>query len=214
MSSYSELEAALSLERFGRYLAWAGGDRARAIELYTLNTRVSESLYTPLQTLEVALRNRIHSVMSEAVNEEWFRASGMLLGEWQPQQLAKAIEDIRREGREPTAGRIVAAVTFGFWTAMFGKHYENLWQTTLHSIGSRENGKGLARKDFSRPLLKIRYLRNRVAHHEPVIGQDLQKIFAQMMELTSWLSPPAAEWCASHCRFTEVYPSPGVELHA
>jgi len=38
------LEEALSLERFGRYLAWAGGDRARALDLYALNTRLSEAL--------------------------------------------------------------------------------------------------------------------------------------------------------------------------
>jgi hypothetical protein len=37
--SYENLEHALSLERFSRYLAWAGDDRARAIELYTLNTK-------------------------------------------------------------------------------------------------------------------------------------------------------------------------------
>lgn len=61
MSSRGGFEQALSLERFGRYLDWAAGDGMRAIELYTLNTRISESLYTPLQMLEVALRNRIHA---------------------------------------------------------------------------------------------------------------------------------------------------------
>lgn len=66
------LEQALSLERFGRYLDWAAGDRARAIELYTLNTKISESLYTPLQMLEVALRNRIHAVMTETRHVGWF----------------------------------------------------------------------------------------------------------------------------------------------
>jgi len=60
---FSDLEEALSLERFGRYLAWSHGDRHQAIRLYTLNTKVSESLYTPLQMLEVALRNRIHRVL-------------------------------------------------------------------------------------------------------------------------------------------------------
>jgi hypothetical protein len=47
-------------------------DWKRAIALYTLNTAVSEALYTPLQMLEVALRNRIHSVMTGARHETWF----------------------------------------------------------------------------------------------------------------------------------------------
>ena len=36
-----DLEQALSLERFARYLAWADGGRQRAVELYTLNTQLS-----------------------------------------------------------------------------------------------------------------------------------------------------------------------------
>src|SRR5271168_1299808 len=124
-SSHADLELALSLERFGRYLAWAGRDRERAIELYTLNSRISESLYTPLQSLEVALRNRIHAVMAEAVGDEaWFHQAGVLLNDRQPEQLTKAVEDLNAVNKMPTPGRIVAALSFGFWTAMFGPHYE------------------------------------------------------------------------------------------
>jgi hypothetical protein len=204
---YKDLEHALSLERFGRYLDWAGGDRARAIELYTLNTRLSESFYTPLQALEIALRNRIHSVMTEARHEAWFRDDGALLGERQPDQLAKAIEDIEREGKDAAPGRIVAALTFSFWTSMFGKEYEALWQITLHRIASRPGGKGFKRKDFSGPLAAIRSLRNRVAHHEPIIMWNLPKHYDKIIELTGWLSPPAAEWCAANSRFRELYPA-------
>ncbi|MBH0619085.1 hypothetical protein I3A86_23500, partial [Salmonella enterica] len=136
-ASYDELEQALSLERFGRYLAWAGGERGRAVELYTLNTQLSEALYTPLQMLEVALRNRVHAVMTETRGEGWFHDKGLLLGEWQPAQLAKAVEDIEKDRKEVTPGRIVAALTFSFWTSMFGKDYETLWQTTLHRVGRR-----------------------------------------------------------------------------
>ena len=200
------LEQALSLERFGRYLDWAAGDRARAIELYTLNTRISESLYTPLQMLEVALRNRIHAVLTEARHEDWFHDAGFLTAS-QAEQLAKAIEDVRDGAkREPTPGRIVAALTFGFWTAMFGPEYETLWQTTLHRIARRPDGKGLRRKDFSRPLMPIRMLRNRIAHHEPVIAWDVPKHYRNIIELTGWLCPAAADWCEAHSRFLEVYP--------
>lgn len=212
MVSYEDLEQALSLERFARYLAWANGDRARAIELYTLNTKVSESLYIPVQMLEVALRNRIHSVMTEARHEGWFHAEGMLLGEWQPAQLVDAIRDIEKEGKEPTPGRIVAALTFSFWTAMLGKDYENLWQTTLHRIAKKPNGKGLRRKDFSTPLTPIRLLRNRIAHHEPIINWDLPKHYGKIVELTQWLSPAAAEWCEANSRFLEVHPEGRIEL--
>ena len=212
--SYEELEQALSLERFGRYLDWAGGDREQAIELYTLNTALSEALYTPLQMLEVALRNRIHAVMTEARHESWFQDDGVLLGQWQPEQLAKAIADVEEDRKEPTPGRIVAALTLSFWTSMFGKDYETLWQKTLHRIGRRADGKGLRRKDFSGPLAPIRQLRNRIAHHEPILMWNLPKRYASMLELTSWLSPAAADWCRTHSRFEQVHPDGQIDLQA
>lgn len=214
VNSYEELEKALSLERFARYLDWAGGDRERAIELYSLNTALSEALYTPLQMLEVALRNRIHAVMAEAVNESWFQEETVLLGQWQPEQLAKAIKDIEQSGKDPTPGRIVAALTFSFWTSMFGKDYETLWQQTLHKVGRRGDGKGLRRKDFSGPLAQIRSLRNRIAHHEPILMWDLRKRYVSILELTGWLSPPALAWCQAHSRFEQVHPVEPIVLEA
>ena len=133
-------------------------------------------------------------------------------GEWRPGQIDKAIGDIRGEGKEPTPGRVVAALTFGFWTAMFGKDYEVLWQTTLHRIASRPDGKGLKRKDFSAPLTPIRKLRNRIAHHEPILMWNLPKHHEKIIELTSWLSPPAAEWCVANSRFPELYPAERIHL--
>jgi hypothetical protein len=194
-------------------LSWAQGDRARAIELYTLNTRISESLYTPFQALEVSLRNRIHVVMTEALgNEGWFHQVGVLLNDRQPGQLAKAIEDLRAVNTAPTPGRIVAALSFGFWTAMFGPDYEGLWRATLHRIAAKPDGARLSRKDFSGPLTPIRTIRNRVAHHEPIITWDLRKHHRKMVELIRWLSPAAAAWCRENDRFEQVYPAERISI--
>jgi hypothetical protein len=207
---FAHFEAAFSLERFSRYLGWAANDRVRAVNLYTLNTQVSESLYTPLQMLEVALRNRIHAVMSELHGEDWVRNVALLLGDHQPAQIENAIRDIQADRKEPTPSRIVAALTLGFWTAMFGRLYEDRWQQGLHRIAKRTDGRGLRRKDFSEPLGRIRKLRNRIAHHEPVIYSDLHKTHAQILTLIQWLSPPASDWCAAHSRFPDVCPA---DLH-
>jgi len=205
-TAHEGLEEALSTERFNRYLEWADSDRERAIALYTLNSRLSEALYLPMQMLEIALRNRIHTVMRTVFHDRWFCDEGRLLGRRQPEQLEKAIADIKDQNREGTAGQIVAELTFGFWTAMLGADYEDLWQQTLHRIAKKPNGKGLRRKDLSGPLTPIRALRNRVAHHEPIIAWNLPKHYQNIIEITAWLSPPAAIWCQEYCRFPEVHP--------
>ena len=201
-----QIEETLSLERFGRYVDWAEGNHDRALELYTLNAKLSEALYIPLQMLEVVLRNRIHAVMTLARHEQWFHDDSFLLVETQRGQLTKALSDLADDGKPPTPGRLVAALTFSFWTSMLAPAYENLWQETLHAVARRENGKGLRRKDLSGPLTPIRTLRNRIAHHEPIIQWNLPKHHAAIVEITAWLSPAAAQWTRTHGRFMEVHP--------
>lgn len=208
-----DLATILSTDRFARYLAWANNDEGRALELYTLNVKLSESLYLSLHALEIALRNRIHFVMSEVDNEGWLLDEANLLVEQQRDQVLEAKEGLQREGKELTSGRVLAAVSFSFWTSMFAPPYDSLWQTTLHKIGKREDGKGLRRKDFSTPLATIRLLRNRVAHHEPIIYWDLEKHHAKIRELTRWLAPAAADWCDQHCRFSALHPGGKIALH-
>ena len=202
-----ELEQALSLERFSRYMSWAGGDRRRALDLYALNTRLSEALYVPLQVLEVALRNRVHAVLAEHKGCRWFEEPDLLIGPYQREQVTAALLDLARQRKEATPGRVVAALTLSFWTTMLGKPYENLWQTDLHRIARREDGKGLTRKSLSVPLTPIRLLRNRIAHHEPILFWDLEKHHSAILQITVWLSPAAASWCRSLDRFSQVFPS-------
>jgi hypothetical protein len=205
-AEFNALEDALSLERFARYMAWAEGDRQHAIRLYTLNTQISESLYTPLQMLEVALRNRIHCVLTDLLGRDWMCREADLLGDHQPRQVRDAIDRIEKAGRTPDPARIVSALSLGFWTSMLGRVYEERWREGLYRIARREDGKNLKRKDLTTPLMRIRELRNRIAHHEPIIHWDLHKSHRQMIQLTSWLSPPAAAWCLAHGRFTWTCP--------
>jgi hypothetical protein len=210
--TYPGIEDTISLERFSTYLGWAVGDRNWAVKLYTLNAQLSESLYTPLHMLEVALRNRIHQVMSKGLGDAWYDLPEHQANAWQADMLAKARADLAEKGKQDTPGAMVAALTFGFWTAMLGREYENLWQTTLKDIARREDGKGLRRKDFAKPLGAVRYLRNRLAHHETVLHWDLRKHHDAILRMTRWLSPVAADWCKACSRFDALYPAEGIIL--
>ena len=67
-----DLEASFSAERLGTYLKAAGGDRARALHLYTWNTAISAAFYGPLQGLEVALRNAMHRRLTAFYGAAWY----------------------------------------------------------------------------------------------------------------------------------------------
>lgn len=211
MAQIDDMEAALSLERFARYIIWADGDRERALTLYTLNTLVSEALYIALHTLEVCLRNRIHHVMTALHGERWFENPSLIKLEHQAAQVADAVAELKSAGKEASAGRVIAALSFSFWTTMFSPDYEDLWRSSLTGIATRQD-KPLVRKDFSRPLTQIRLLRNRIAHHEPILHWDLRRHHRALRDLTHWLSPPAVAWSAPLDRFEQVYPDKGVIL--
>lgn len=205
------MEAALSLERFARYVAWADGDRERAVSLYTLNTQVSEALYVPLQALEVALRNRIHTVMSAAHGPGWFQPEAGHVTDRQAEQVRAAVAELTEAGKPIEDGRVVAALTFSFWTSMFGREQDDLWKRTLHKIATRD-GRFLSRKDFTARLTQVRLLRNRIAHHEPILYWNLPKLHQSMLEMTRWLSPAMDDWRGTVDRFAQVHPAERLAL--
>lgn len=194
-----------SRERVGRYVAWAGHCDIQASRLYSMNLQLSESLYVALQTLEVLLRNRIHEVLAAEHGQFWFEPQrGVLCIPRQHDQVRAATSDLHRQGRTVTPGGVISHLTLSFWTMMFNKEHETLWQKTLHGIASERVLRGLRRKQFSTPLVRIRHLRNRIAHHEPILHWPLDAYHADMMQLMEWIAPQAACWCRRHDRFPHL----------
>ena len=62
------------------------------------------------------------------------------------------------------------------------------------------------------PISRIRKLRNRIAHHEPIIHWNLPKYHEEILKVTRWLSPVAEKWTRHHSRFNDVYPSKRIFL--
>ena len=208
----STIAETLSADRFARYVAWAEGDQARALELYRLNVRVSAELTVPLHFLEVALRNRVNAVMTRRHGPYWFDDPAFVLKDEQRAQLADGRANLARERKDETPDRLIAETTFSFWTSMLNNEYEPLWRTGLSDIALSEEGRRLTRKKLSAPLGRLRTLRNRIAHHEPIIYWSLPKHHDMAIQLTRWLAPPAADLAEQESRFHEVWPDEGLFL--
>lgn len=199
-------EDALSNERFGSYMDSAQGDREKALALYALNAQVSAALYIPLQVLEVALRNRFHHHLSEAYGESWYDRHGVITHAFQRYKIAEAQLELARERRPLEPGRVIAGLTFGFWTAcLSGSYDERLWRKGGLAKAFTAGGEKPKRGKVNDLLNPIRKLRNRIAHHEPILYWNLPKHHANIMLLTRWLVPIAADWCEAHSTFEEVF---------
>jgi len=200
------IEDALSNERFGAYMASAKGDRDKALALYRFNSQASAALYIPLQVLEVTLRNRFHHHLSEAYGECWFDRHGVITHAFQRHKISESQLELAREKRPLEPGRIIAGLTFGFWTTcLSGPYDESLWRKGGLSKAFTASGEKPKRGKVNALLNPIRRLRNRIAHHEPILYWDLPKHYANMLLLTRWLVPVAADWCEAHSNFPAAF---------
>ena len=165
------LQHLCSPERFIPYQRFCGGDDTRAMQLYQYNIELSESLYPPLSLLEITLRNAIHRELTNNFNTpEWydtFAADPALAPLDNMIQAAKTRHTQERKSINP--GNIVAALNFGFWTALFNHRYErSLWGKLRFAFPNMPR-RQRTRANVSRPINRIRQrLRNRVYHYEPI----------------------------------------------
>lgn len=204
------LELAHSPERLGTYDAAAGGDRERAIELYLWNTAVSAAFYGGLQALEVGLRNAIHRELSRAYGPAWYDEPRFRKID---PQLGASIDDtrnnLRKQHRAVSTGRLVAGISFGFWTRLYshGKLgvYENyLWRPALHRTFPGAIPP-LKRGFLANELDAVRLFRNRIAHHEPIFNRNLQAELARIRDLSNAMYPGLGDWIDHHSRCSTLF---------
>lgn len=198
------LEAALSSERLARYVAAGGGIEA-GIQLYAWNCALSEALYTPLQGLEVALRNALGEKLKQAYGSDWFELDpGPPITNPLVDMVKAACEELRKRGRGTTHGRVTAELNLGFWTGLLAKRHEtSLWRPHFRAAFPGAPNPLLRKEVFSR-LDQIRRLRNRIAHHEPIFVRDGAGDHAAILELIGWICPTTRDWVAHQSRVPSV----------
>jgi hypothetical protein len=116
---------------------------------------------------------------------------------------------LREAGKPVEPGRLVAELTFGFWTTLFDVHCENtrtLWPRLFaHKIFAHAPKRFRNRKALSPLLNRARHLRNRAFHHEPIWHwRDLREQHATL-DLVGWTSPPLRDTVEALDRFDAVY---------
>lgn len=198
----------LSRDRLNKYLNASGNDLDLAIALYERNTRLAEAFYTPLQALEICLRNHVDRELAATYGADWMRNGTPPLAPWASKTIADAISDLATSKAPVTPGDIVAELHFGFWLSLLGQQYDNtLWRTACYRAFS-EAGKRLKRKRVHNRLNAIRRFRNRVAHHEPIFHANLQQVHDEIIGSASWMCAETAAWATHHSRLPSVLAAP------
>lgn len=206
---YPRLVANLSGSRLQTYRDRFGCvSDAETIKLFFLLQDVSSHLFTPLQLLEVTLRNGIHAAIGRKKRHaDWYNQIFLTTASLKHLATAKASAAQEIGAKRPiTPDDIVCRLPFGFWVYMLDAKYRNtntaslyLWDKHTFSTVFPNGTKGI--KAVFSELKIINALRNRLFHHEPVWSAHgvnsaelaLNKIKRHYQDVTSTLGSMAPD---------------------
>lgn len=208
----------LSKSRLSKYLLSSKGEEKKAIRLYRANLALSGALYTVLSNFEISLRNAINTQLSIHFGDsDWIinQQTGYMADPKldnsvlrykfvHKKKINNTLKNIRKKRITPTSGMVISDQTLGFWVSYFEKK-------TYAAIGGHSainpiftnlppNTKRSAIYDR---LEKIRMLRNRIAHHEPICFAkgtnnfnltETEKTYELIYELLGWMDSDLKKW--------------------
>lgn len=205
---FQSLRQALAEERMSAYCEDDAGEGI-TVARYLWNMALCESLYSPLQIAEIALRNTVHRNLNPHVcNGSWYAdPENTKLNHWQQCKVTQGIKELQKQRKPVTEGRVVSELNFGFWTAFFDNRHAtsglgaHLAKTGFPHLQSKQR----SLKNLNQRWREIRKLRNRVFHHERILHwTDLQQKHDRLIEAIGWISPELREMAEVLDRFSTI----------
>lgn len=189
--NHTRLEPYISSARLNTYSNFfAPADQIELFGCYLWSKEIAAAFFPLLQVLEITLRNAIHKEARNALGPYWFdnvaTKPQRKLSDSQHrhvQHLADSIRNARTEisrdlsmPRNATVNedRIIAKVTFGFWTNLFSAAFDvnrnprALWPNLLRPVFPNAPQGHRDRATMQSKLLAIKTFRNKAFHHEPI----------------------------------------------
>ena len=196
---------ALSRERLIPYLVAVGHHEKAAIDLYAWSMRLSESFYPLLSVTEVALRNAVANRIREIHGDTWWESKDFhdAIGKTAKGTVLRSRNQRLSEKKYVTHGCMVAELTFGFWTKMLLPKHETKYWSPLHDVFPTLPS-SISLADLERRCQDVTILRNRIFHHEPLLGREITRDFAETLELVSWIDPRLSAWIKPQLRIMAV----------
>lgn len=173
-----------------RYHAFRdGGDDCDAVARYLWNTALCEALYPVFQTLEVGFRNAVHlEIGMEKSSSDWLLSRPPYLRQRELDVIDQARLGLAKEHKPCDEARMVAKLSFGFWTCLLDKPYDQLWHRIIRQVVPSMPRSMRTRHALSSHMHAVRKLRNLVFHHHAIWHHPkLAEVHGQATEVIDWL---------------------------
>jgi hypothetical protein len=208
-STFAAYEKHLSKQRLEPFVDAANPAHERTLSRYQANVQICEALYPTLHVVEVVIRNHIASAIAHKKGTNWLTNAPE---RWMRGEELKKVQDamkaLAKAGKPVDAGRMIAELNFGFWTSLFDRHYEKqqLWAGSIRSMFSNMVAGTDKIAVIRARLNRVRELRNRVFHYEPIWHwADLERQHQEILETIQWVSKDMHDFVMGMDRFVTVY---------
>lgn len=169
------LTSSLARAKFAPYRRVFGGATKQASQLFLLDCALAGSFQELLRIIELTMRESMHRELTNTYGHRWMFTQEILNKHGQ----AMIANAVTRVGPKAQPGQIIAEITLGGWVAMLQQggfssdqkekyvdYSKTLWTPALNKAFS--NG-APEQTDVAKIGQRLRYLRNRVAHHESLV---------------------------------------------
>lgn len=205
----NHIKSTLSAARLGTYETLAGGSPGlaqmqKALSLYMWNAQVSSAFLVPLHLCEIVIRNAISDVLAAVYGPEWPWSPGFERSLPKPAKGYRPTDDLINARRnQHTTSKVIPELKFVFWQMMLtGRFDKRLWNkylvTAFPNAGNQTSSSSEVRQRLYTELELIRKLRNRIAHHEPILSRVLYNDFMVIKMLISTRCAFTAEWMVNN----------------
>lgn len=195
----ADLRSSLAPLRLEAYRPGTNGFDLDMVVNYFWNIDLAGALVSCLHAAELALRNSLNdTLVNHFQTDMWFYEPNFLQS-GQLMEFAKALGKVVKKP-PPLAGRLVAELTFGFWTAIISSPYDYFWKSNGYHLFYQvfPNATGISRQDICAQFVEIKNLRNRIAHYEAIWHmQDLQQKHQDIYQAIQWISPTLGQAIAA-----------------
>lgn len=211
MKDKVDLDSWFSPRRMKRY-----NQQPHSVDLYVWNTRLSKAFLEDLEHIEVLLRNTINESLCPRYGDDWWSNGSLSLNDGTKRAVRKAL----KRGRKLGSTNIIPLVSFEFWRFLLVKYYQaTVWPLVRKNLAVQKLPLSddtyirvfLDRKMFEEKVDSLLKLRNRCAHHEPLVKENLEEEYkginnhCQTIKSVSYLlNPAAAIWISQHSRVPEI----------
>ena len=188
------LAGAIPPARAAHFLRAAGGNAARALALHDWNEDMGAAFYSPLQKAELVLRVRVESALAATWGSTWFTHPDFVKNaDWAGRnEIAAATHRLMAKGVPVDRDGLMDKASFGLWVGLLRPVFNPpVWMSQLRTaFPALPAGQG--RHALAALASRAVNLRNRIDHHEPLIGLDLSRYHSDVMTLLEWNDPALA----------------------